>query len=126
MLNTGKLSVRFEGAGTLCETKGRTFLKRWFRFVQPLPGNAGLCSAPSAASAPHPPHRKPLRFQDAATLLRVTLSKTERLILLNQYRILEKVDPGQANSWRNAAEIVDNGYTLEYDSLARGLDEEVP
>jgi uncharacterized protein YfbU (UPF0304 family) len=45
--------------------------------------------------------------------------------LLNQYRILEKVDPDQADSWSEAAEIVENGYTLEYDTLATGFDEEV-
>lgn len=54
------------------------------------------------------------------------LSKFERLVLLNQYRILEKVDPGQADSWARSATVIENGYTLEYEDLVRGFDEDVP
>jgi len=53
------------------------------------------------------------------------LTKIERLILANQYRILEKLYPEEARDSREAFEILQSGYTLEYDSLPPHLDSEV-
>jgi uncharacterized protein YfbU (UPF0304 family) len=46
----------------------------------------------------------------------------ERLSLLNQYRILEKIDPDNV-SYKQACEILESGYTLEYGvELFTGVD----
>lgn len=48
---------------------------------------------------------------------RVQLSLQERIILSNQYRILETLYPNEADSFQKMREIVDGGYELHYDSL---------
>jgi uncharacterized protein YfbU (UPF0304 family) len=53
------------------------------------------------------------------------LTKVERLILFNQYRILEKIDPDEARASEEACEILASGYTLEYETLASHIDKEV-
>jgi hypothetical protein len=51
------------------------------------------------------------------------LTTVERLTLLNQYRILEKVDPDNASVYKEATEILRSGYTLEYwSALMNGID----
>lgn len=45
------------------------------------------------------------------------LSKKERLILLNQYLILEKLDPDEADSYRKYAKILKEGYAYHYQDL---------
>ena len=51
------------------------------------------------------------------------LTTVERLTLLNQYRILEKVDPDNASFYKQACEILESGYTLNYGlELLTGLD----
>jgi uncharacterized protein YfbU (UPF0304 family) len=57
------------------------------------------------------------------------LSRTERWILANQYRILELLDPGEAEGHARAREALENGYEVAYDWLCedvdrRGLSEE--
>lgn len=47
----------------------------------------------------------------------MSLSYSERLILANQYAILEQLDGGNACRNRNAREIVDGGYEYLYDTL---------
>lgn len=42
------------------------------------------------------------------------MEKLERLILSNQFSILEKLDPQQGNYYSEAREILENGYALEY------------
>src|ERR1700683_906737 len=54
------------------------------------------------------------------------LTKLERLILANQFRILEHVDPDEASRCHEACEILENGYTLEYKSLVSNFDDDVP
>lgn len=44
------------------------------------------------------------------------LTRAERLILSNQYRTLEKVDP--KGDWDQAREVVDRGFELEYEEVA--------
>src|SRR5579883_1589738 len=57
----------------------------------------------------------------------MTLSKVERLILANQFRILEKLDPGgEAGSFQQALEILEHGYTLDYEALVSHFHDEVP
>ncbi len=46
------------------------------------------------------------------------LDRKDRLILANQYRLLEQVHPAEAESYGHAIEILQNGYELEYESLA--------
>jgi uncharacterized protein YfbU (UPF0304 family) len=54
------------------------------------------------------------------------LTKEQRLILYNQYLILSKLDPEQADNWEQKAEIVSSGYTRLYeDELAKGIGPEV-
>ena len=53
------------------------------------------------------------------------LTKLERLILVNQFTILEKLDPQAAKASKEACEILRDGYTLEYDTLVSGFDTEV-
>ena len=54
------------------------------------------------------------------------LTKAERLILLNQYRILEKLDPDEADACKEACDILQSGYALEYGTLVSHLDEDMP
>jgi uncharacterized protein YfbU (UPF0304 family) len=56
---------------------------------------------------------------------RMILTKVERLILYNQFRILEKLDPDSARYSQQACDILQGGYTLEYDSLVQ-MGNEVP
>jgi|SRR5690606_1796675 len=41
-------------------------------------------------------------------------TRVERLILFNQYKILERLDPENADSYQKMQEILENGYELEY------------
>lgn len=43
------------------------------------------------------------------------LTKVERLILSNQYSILEKLYPEEAEHYHLQKKIVENGYSLHYD-----------
>ena len=54
------------------------------------------------------------------------LTKLERLILTNQFRILSKLDPTESRFCDQAVEILQNGYTLEYAALAEHTDKDVP
>jgi len=54
------------------------------------------------------------------------LSKIERWMLSNQYQILEKLDPEQAKHYANAREVIENGYTLEYEWISQYIMDEFP
>jgi len=47
------------------------------------------------------------------------LTKVERWILSNQYRILEKLYPQEAKSLQRIQEILENGYEQDYDLITR-------
>lgn len=47
------------------------------------------------------------------------LTRPERLTLSNQYRILEKLDPDNAEEYAAARNIVERGYEYEYDDIAQ-------
>jgi uncharacterized protein YfbU (UPF0304 family) len=46
-----------------------------------------------------------------------TLSNLERLQLVNQYRILEKIDPENADHWAECIKILREGYTMFYGTV---------
>jgi uncharacterized protein YfbU (UPF0304 family) len=54
-----------------------------------------------------------------------SLSKSERLILLNQYEILQKLDPERAKDYAQRQEIVQSGYKSLYHELGE-LGDELP
>lgn len=50
-----------------------------------------------------------------------TLTTTERVILANQYRLLEVLDPSSAPDYRARRAVVEEGFESEYDETLRGL-----
>lgn len=53
------------------------------------------------------------------------LSKVERLMLANQYKILELLDPGEAAYYRRMQQVFEAGYEIEYDwSIQHVYDDE--
>ena len=55
-----------------------------------------------------------------------SFTKNERLILANQYRILELIDEQEREAHKMAREILENGYVKEYADLTLGLSPEFP
>ncbi|MBV9958193.1 MAG: YfbU family protein [Acidobacteria bacterium] len=53
------------------------------------------------------------------------LSRTERWILSNQFRILEALYPNEAEDFADAREIVERGYELHYDWITQYISEDV-
>lgn len=53
------------------------------------------------------------------------LSKKERLFLMNQYRILQKIDPENAESYANNYKAIEYGFTYDYDVLFEHMSEEM-
>lgn len=51
------------------------------------------------------------------------LTKKDRLILMNQYQILKRLDPDSAQQYDQAIEILKHGYTPLYSRLGAGLTE---
>ncbi|SRR6266705_2746470 len=49
------------------------------------------------------------------------LTKTERWILINQYCILEKLDPGEAKHYARCREILENGYEFHYGEITQHI-----
>src|SRR4029078_13609591 len=49
------------------------------------------------------------------------MTRIERLILANQFAILEKVDPREGKWHAEARDIVESGYELMYDKLFRSI-----
>jgi uncharacterized protein YfbU (UPF0304 family) len=52
------------------------------------------------------------------------LTRTERWILSNQYRILAKLDPKDWERYARAEDALNSGYELEYDGLAKHVYED--
>ena len=50
------------------------------------------------------------------------LTKTERWILSNQYRILEKLCPDEADEFAEAREVVECGYEQDYGGISQHID----
>lgn len=53
------------------------------------------------------------------------LSESERIILSNQYKILEQLYPDEAETHKKNREIIDNGYTLNYKEVSPLIDGEL-
>lgn len=53
------------------------------------------------------------------------LTESERLILSNQYKILEGLYPDQANEYKKHRKIVEDGYTLNYEEISRHIFDEL-
>lgn len=51
------------------------------------------------------------------------LSKPERWILSNQYRILEKLYPKEAKNYSEERKAIERGYSLHYDSITQYIEE---
>jgi uncharacterized protein YfbU (UPF0304 family) len=49
------------------------------------------------------------------------LTRKERLILANQFKILEHLDKKEADFYRNAYKVLEKGYAFEYDGLFQWL-----
>src|SRR5690348_11724025 len=45
------------------------------------------------------------------------LSKIDRILLANQYRILEKLDPANAEIYASNCKVLENGFSLNYAAL---------
>jgi uncharacterized protein YfbU (UPF0304 family) len=54
------------------------------------------------------------------------LTEPEKLILYNQYLILEKLFPEDEKTYKNAQTILSSGFTSEYDSLIEGFSDDYP
>lgn len=50
-----------------------------------------------------------------------SLSEVERLQLVNQFEILEKLDPDHAKSYAEKREILERGYTILYGEVFQGI-----
>jgi uncharacterized protein len=54
------------------------------------------------------------------------LSKVERLILINQYKILEMLNPEEEEFYALNRKILENGYANHYDEIFEWLPDEIP
>lgn len=54
------------------------------------------------------------------------LEKKDRLILINQYKILAKLETNDAHYYKELVEILENGYEIFYSLLDQWIDEEMP
>tara|TARA_B100000614_G_C14319161_1_gene399621 strand:+ start:185 stop:676 length:492 start_codon:yes stop_codon:yes gene_type:complete len=52
------------------------------------------------------------------------MEKESRLVLINQYEILKKMDPDQADRYSQLQEILYSGYTSQYDKLFEAMSDE--
>lgn len=54
------------------------------------------------------------------------LEKKDRLILINQYKILARLDTNDSNYYKELIQILENGYEIFYSLLDQWIDEEMP
>lgn len=54
------------------------------------------------------------------------INESERLILLNQYKILSVLNPEEADTYEINMEILERGYKLHYNELNQMLSSEIP
>lgn len=55
--------------------------------------------------------------------MEISLSRTERLILFNQFKILAKLDPTGAEYYQHCQTIITSGFVLEYPKLVEDFGE---
>ena len=53
------------------------------------------------------------------------MTKTERLILVNQLKILAHLEPENSDSYKEDIEILENGYSVFYDSITGNIYDEM-
>ncbi|WP_079222600.1 YfbU family protein [Stenotrophomonas maltophilia] len=53
------------------------------------------------------------------------LSKKDRVLLINQYRILSHLDESEAGRYQELIEILENGYTIFYSMIDSWVDDEM-
>jgi len=53
------------------------------------------------------------------------LSRKDRLILANQYRLLALLDKREAATYNRYVEILENGFEVEYENILQQIDEDV-
>jgi uncharacterized protein len=53
------------------------------------------------------------------------MTKTERLLLMNQFRILAELIPAEADHCNKLIEVLEHGYTREYHMLTESFPEEL-
>ncbi|EIT7319457.1 YfbU family protein [Enterobacter hormaechei] len=54
------------------------------------------------------------------------LSKKDRLILINQYKILSKIEPEDEEHYKELISILENGYTIFYSEIENWISEDMP
>lgn len=54
------------------------------------------------------------------------MDKVQRLLLINQFKILAKIEPESADYYNESAEILQKGYMVFYDTFLDYLAEEIP
>ena len=54
------------------------------------------------------------------------LSKLERLILINQYRILSELRPNESDKYNELIEILENGFTIFYSEIGNWINDDIP
>lgn len=54
------------------------------------------------------------------------ITKSNRLILINQYRILASLDKSEANHYEELIKILENGYAIFYSQLDEWISDEMP
>lgn len=54
-----------------------------------------------------------------------SLTQVERLQLINQFAILEKLDPDHAEDYAESREIIAHGYTIQYEDVFGAVSEEM-
>lgn len=64
-----------------------------------------------------------MKYMDGCGGIAMELSKKERLMLINQYRILSILNPDGASSYNVRIKMLENGYSLHYDELFGWLDD---
>src|SRR5205085_1206137 len=93
----------------------------------PPPTTAGITSGCSPAAACIRGRRCAERchamsdFTGGRWMMKLPLTLIERILLANQLRILEKLEPEEGETYRVAREAIEEGYELDYDLVARQL-----
>ncbi|WP_411749393.1 YfbU family protein [Serratia marcescens] len=57
---------------------------------------------------------------------KISLSKKEKIVLINQYRILSKLFPEESSHYSELISILQNGYSIFYSQLEQWIDDDMP
>lgn len=56
----------------------------------------------------------------------LNLTKKDKIVLINQFRILSKLYPEEESHYSELIQILENGYSIFYSMLERWIDDEMP